>query len=90
MIQKCLFVIVTSLLSVAFSIDSALPQSQLGEVKKEGSLALYTSLNIPESKPLLNEFVKRYSFIKGDLVHLSGTSLITRILGEARAGNAVT
>jgi iron(III) transport system substrate-binding protein len=86
MIQKCLFVIVTSLFSVALSIGPALPQSQLGEAKKEGSLALYTSLNIPESKPLLDEFVKRYSFIKGDLVHLSGTSLITRILGEARAG----
>ncbi len=85
MIQKYLLVVFMSLLGVAFSIGPALPQSQLEEAKKEGSLAFYTSLNIPEAKPLLDEFVKRYSFIKGDLVRLGGTSLITRILSEARA-----
>jgi len=90
MIPKYLLVIVVILFGGILSSGPALPQSQLGEAKKEGSLALYTRLNIPESKPLLDEFVKRYSFIKGDLVHLSGSSLITRILGEARAGNAVT
>ena len=89
MIQKYLSVVLMSLFGVVLSSGPGLPQSQLGEAKKEGSLALYTSLNIPESKPLLDEFVKRYSFIKGDLVRLAGTSLITRILSEERAGRHV-
>ena len=78
-IQKYLLVVFVSLLGVAFTIDPARPQSQLEEAKKEVSLAFYTSLTIAEAKPQLHEFVKRCSYIKGDLVRLGGTSLITHV-----------
>lgn len=89
MIQNYLLVVFMSLLGVAFFIGPAVSQSQLKGAKKEGSLVLYTSLNIPEAKPLLDEFLKRYPFVKGDLVRLSGTSIITRILTEKLAGSHV-
>ena len=41
--------------------------------KKEGKLVWYTSTNITESKPLLDDFEKRYPFIKGEIFRANGT-----------------
>lgn len=54
--------------------------------KKEGKLVWYTSMAIDTSKPLLDEFLKEYPFIKADLVRAGEEQLLTRIMTETRAG----
>ena len=53
--------------------------------KKEGLIALYTTL-IPEgSEPLRDAFVKKYPFLKFDLVRANNAQLVQRLIAEARA-----
>ena len=54
--------------------------------KKEGKLVWYTSTNVSESKPLLDDFEKLYPFIKGEIVRASGEKTLNRIMTESRAG----
>jgi iron(III) transport system substrate-binding protein len=53
--------------------------------KKEGALVLYTTMDIQNSKPLLDAFTQKYPFIKSDLVRLGGTAMVSRIMAEAQA-----
>ena len=53
--------------------------------KKEGKLDWYTSTNITESKPLLDDFEKAYG-IKGEIIRASGEKTLNRIVTEGRAG----
>ena len=63
------------------------PASKLVETaKKEGKLVWYTSMAIDTSKPLLDEFLKEYPFVKADLVRAGEEQLANRILTETRAG----
>jgi iron(III) transport system substrate-binding protein len=54
--------------------------------KKEGAVAWYTSMNVNESKPLLDDFEKQYPFIKVDLFRSSGEKVLNRVTTETRAG----
>jgi iron(III) transport system substrate-binding protein len=54
--------------------------------KKEGALVYYTTMDIQNSKPLLDAFNKKYPFIKADLIRLGGTAMVSRIITEAQAG----
>lgn len=54
--------------------------------KKEGRLVWYTSMAIDTSKPLLDEFLKEYPFIKTELVRAGEEQLTNRIVNETRAG----
>ncbi len=54
--------------------------------KKEGALVYYTTMDIQNSKPLLDAFNKKYPFIKADLIRLGGTAMVSRIMTEAQAG----
>jgi iron(III) transport system substrate-binding protein len=54
--------------------------------KKEGKLLWYTSTNVTESKPLLDDFEKQYPFIKGEIFRASGEKTLNRIATETRAG----
>lgn len=54
--------------------------------KKEGALVFYTTMDIQNSRPLLDAFMKKYPFVKGDLVRLGGTAMVSRIMTEAQAG----
>ena len=56
--------------------------------KKEGKLIWYTSTNITESKPLLDDFEKQYPFIKGEIFRASGEKTLNRIVTEARANHS--
>ena len=56
--------------------------------KKEGRLVWYTSTNLTESKPLLDDFEKQYPFIKGEIVRASGERTLNRIVTEARANHS--
>jgi len=59
---------------------------QIESAKKEGKLAWYTSTNVTESKPLLNDFEKQYPFIKGEIFRASGEVTLNRIFTETRGG----
>ena len=56
--------------------------------KKEGKLIWYTSTNVTESKPLLDDFEKLYPFIKGEIFRASGEKTLNRIVTEARANHS--
>ena len=56
--------------------------------KKEGKLVWYTSTNVTESKPLLDDFEKQYPFVKGEIFRASGEKTLNRIVTEARAGRS--
>jgi iron(III) transport system substrate-binding protein len=56
--------------------------------KKEGKLVWYTSTNVTESKPLLDDFEKVYPFVKGEIVRASGERTLNRIVTEARANRS--
>ena len=59
---------------------------QIEAAKKEGKLLWYTSTNVTESKPLLDDFEKQYPFIKGEIFRASGEKTLNRIFTESRAG----
>jgi iron(III) transport system substrate-binding protein len=54
--------------------------------RKEGKLVWYTSTNVTDSKPLLDDFEKLYPFLKGEIVRASGENTLNRIMTESRAG----
>jgi iron(III) transport system substrate-binding protein len=76
---SCLY---SFLVSYAFAAEPAAIEG----AKKEGALVFYTTMDIQNSKPLLDAFMKKYPFIKGDLVRLGGTAMVSRIMTEAQAG----
>ena len=68
--------------SLVFATDPSIVEG----AKKEGALVFYTTMDIQNSKPLLDAFTKKYPFVKGDLVRLGGTAMVSRIMTEAQAG----
>ena len=84
MIARTLFIFLLSLLFPSFV--SAAEPSIIEGAKKEGALVFYTTMDIQNSKPLLDTFNKKYPFIRADLVRLGGTAMVSRILTEAQAG----
>src|SRR5262244_4543940 len=79
--------LLTSLLWLLFASAALAAEPAVVEgAKKEGALVFYTTMDIQNSKPLLDAFIKKYPFIKGDLVRLGGTAMVSRILTEAQAG----
>jgi iron(III) transport system substrate-binding protein len=73
--------------SLLFSSPVAAAEPGVVEgAKKEGALVFYTTMDIQNSKPLLDAFNKKYPFIRADLVRLGGTAMVSRILTEAQAG----
>src|SRR5262249_19785748 len=57
---------------------------QIEGAKKEGKLVWYTSTNLTESKPLLNDFEKQYPFLKGEIFRASSEVTLNRIFTETR------
>jgi iron(III) transport system substrate-binding protein len=81
-----LALLIFSLSFFSASFAPAADPSVLEAAKKEGALVFYTTMDIQNSKPLLDGFMKKYPFIKGDLVRLGGTAMVSRIMTEAQAG----
>ena len=54
--------------------------------KKEGKLVWYTSTNVTEAKPLLDDFEKVYPFVKGEIVRASGERTLNRIVEPSHTG----
>ena len=77
---------VLCLLTADFAWSQTDERAKLVEAaKKEGKLVWYTSPNVTESKPLLDDFEKTYG-IKGEIFRASGEKTLNRIVTEGRAG----
>ncbi len=81
---------VGSVLLVTFLIGAALiswAQDPFTEgARKEGRLMWYTTMNIDDSQPMLDAFMKKYPFIKAELWRGSSEKVLNRIMTETRAG----
>jgi iron(III) transport system substrate-binding protein len=80
------FLLVLLLLQLCASFAFGAESNMIDAAKKEGAMVFYTTMDIQNSKPLLDAFNKKYPFIKADLVRLGGTAMVSRILTEAQAG----
>jgi iron(III) transport system substrate-binding protein len=54
--------------------------------KKEGRVVWYTTMNVSQSKPVVDAFQKKYPFVEPVLYRAGGGALVNRVLTEARAG----
>ena len=84
MFTRSLWILVLSMCSVSFALGAE--PSVIEGAKKEAALVFYTTMDIQNSKPVLDAFTKKYPFIRGDLVRLGGTAMVSRIMTEAQAG----
>ena len=80
------FLLVFFFLQLCASFAFGAESNMIDAAKKEGAMVFYTTMDIQNSKPLLDAFNKKYPFIKADLVRLGGTAMVSRILTEAQAG----
>src|SRR5262245_65600113 len=78
--------LLTSLLWLLFASAALAAESAVIEgAKKEGALVFYTTMDIQNSKPLLDALMKEDPFIKRDIVRLGGAAIGSRIMTEAQA-----
>ena len=80
------FLLVFFFLQLCASFAFGAESNMIDAAKKEGAMVFYTTMDIQNSKPLLDAFNKKYPFVKADLVRLGGTAMVSRILTEAQAG----
>src|SRR5207245_6386984 len=59
---------------------------QIEAAKKEGKLIWYTSDNVTESKPLLDDFEKQHPFVKGEIFRDGGEKTLNGHITETREG----
>lgn len=52
--------------------------------RKEGALLVYTSMDLEESQPLIEGFMKKYPFIKGEVYRASGEDVSQKLITEYR------
>jgi len=53
--------------------------------RKEGQMTLYTSMNLNKCTDLVQNFHKKYPFIKTDLLRLQAENILVKLLAEAKA-----
>ena len=59
----------------------------VAQAKKEGRVAWYTTVSIPEANQFIEMFEKQYPFIKVDLLRSGAGALVNRIMSEYGARN---
>ena len=64
---------------------AATADALLEGAKREGEIVYYASMNLSEANAVINEFEKRYPFVKVKLHRTGSEKLLTRVLTEARA-----
>lgn len=82
-------VVICLLISAERSLSQTHPVSQeklVEGAKREGKMVWYSSLNINDSKALLDRFEQKYPFIKTELFRAGAEQLLNRVLNEDRAG----
>jgi len=66
-------------------LNAASTDPLVAGARREGQVVFYASMNIAEAKTTIDEFEKRYPFIKVKLNRSGSEKLLTRVLTEARA-----
>ena len=69
----------------AFSAAAQIDPALVDKARREGSVTLYTSMQVVDSRPLSEAFEKKYG-LKVSLWRASGEKVAQRMLSEARAG----
>ena len=79
------------LLAILFNASSAAAQAinpdLVAQAKKEGRVAWYTTVSIPEAKQFIDMFEKQYPPIKIDLLRSGSGALVNRVVTEYAAKN---
>jgi iron(III) transport system substrate-binding protein len=79
------------LLAILFNASSAAAQAinpdLVAQAKKEGRVAWYTTVSIPEAKQFIDMFEKQYPPIKVDLLRSGSGALVNRVVTEYAAKN---
>lgn len=52
--------------------------------RREGALLLYTSMDLEESQPIIEAFMKKYPFIRGEIYRATGEDVAQKIITEYR------
>lgn len=52
--------------------------------RREGALLLYTSMDLEESTPIMEAFMKKYPFIRGEIYRAGGEDVAQKIITEYR------
>ncbi len=76
------------LLSASSSSQTSTDPKIVEAAKKEGEVVWYTSMALDQSKPVVDQFQKRYPFIKPTLYRAGGGALMNKVLTEGRAGKS--
>lgn len=72
-----------------FSAAVCANESLLAGARKEGQVVWYTTTSPPDSKPLLDAFMKKYPFIKAQTVRTGAPELVEKFIFEKRAGKYI-
>jgi len=81
-----LFSVLLGLAVVVVSLPASAQDPLVESARKEGRFMWYTSMNIPDSQPLLDAFTKKYPFIKAQVWRGSSEKVLNKIQTETRAG----
>jgi iron(III) transport system substrate-binding protein len=87
--HRNLLLLVFAICSLHLTLEPVLGASaeMIEKAKSEGEFFFYTTMNIDDSKPLLDAFQKKFPFIQPKLTRVGGTAIVSRILTETRAGS---
>ena len=66
-------------------VNAAATESLIDAAKREGEVVYYASMNLSEANAIIDEFEKRYPYIKVRLQRTGSEKLLTRVLTEVRA-----
>src|SRR4051794_26751295 len=80
-------VAIVTLLLIASQVRAQVGADLLAQAKKEGRVAWYTTVSVPEANQLIEMFEKQYPFIKVDLLRSGAGALVNRIMSEYGARN---
>lgn len=61
---------------------------RVGGAKREGNVAVYSTMTLDDNQRVLTEFGKKYPFLKVSVYRTGGAALLSRILIEERAGKS--
>src|SRR5437764_5832078 len=62
------------------------PDSLVEAARREGKIVLYTATFVEVEQEVVNEFRKKFPFIRIEMIRAPGGQLITRVKTEAAAG----
>jgi iron(III) transport system substrate-binding protein len=58
----------------------------IAQAKREGRVAWYTTVSIPESQEFAALFQKQFPFLKVDIIRTGSSALVNRMISEHNAG----